>query len=383
MTKTIAISTDTELFHNNKIFDYDFAKQYFGLLASYYIREFLPEFQVITGDVALKLIKENKLDPKDILVSQEHDSKIGNALIKLGAIPYVITCFESQIYAMPFYKKLGKLPQKFENRVFFNGLYDYTNDCDAARNFHSYFPSYDDCDIIEPKEWESRDFISLVMANKYIEHGDVFPEKIRFTKILKWAIRKFIYKNPLDKYLQENELQNKRLELIELFGSKEVLKLYGPWWEDVDNLPKPWRKRLSKIVENLNAKPVDNKFEAISNCKFNLCVENLRYKGYITEKIIHSFVVGSIPVYLGAPDVEKYIPRNCFIDIRDFKTNEELFEYMHNISAEQAQEYIKNGRDFLNSKEGQKYSFKGYARFITELVNADIEQEKGMKCTAI
>jgi len=369
--KTImAICTDTELFNENKMFDYDFAKQYFGLLSMHYFHNFLQGYQVVTGDVALRLIKEKKICAEEVFVIQEQDSKLGKNLIKKGAVAHTIYCLESQIYAKSFYEKLNTLPQKFKNRVFFGGLYDYTRDCAEAQNFHSYFPSYDDNDVLEPKEWQSRDFISLVMGNKFYSSGDIFPRKIRFKKIVNWVFKKYIYKSKLDKYLQENELQNKRLEFVEFFGSKGVLKLYGNGWDDLDNLPKSWEIRLSKIVSQLNPKPVDDKFEAISSCKFNLCLENLRYNGYITEKIIHSFVTGSIPVYLGAPDVDKFIPKDCFVDVRDFKSNEELFDFLKNISQEKAQEYINKGREFLNSKEGQKYSFKGYADFLAKLVRA-------------
>ncbi|MFA7658005.1 MAG: glycosyltransferase family 10 [Candidatus Gastranaerophilaceae bacterium] len=368
MTKTVAICTDTEIFNENRMFDYDFAQKYFGLVAMHYFLKILADYRVITGDIALKLIEEKKLNPKDVIVLQEQDAKFGKKLIEKGAFPHTIYCFESQIYAKSFYEKLNSLAQKFKNRIFFDGMYESIKDCGKNNNFHSYFPSYDDKDILEPKKWENRDFASLVMGNKFYVYGDIFPRKIRFKKIVKWAFKKYIYKSPADKYLEANELQNKRLELVEFFGSKDSLKLYGGGWEYLDNLPKEWENRLTKIVKKLNPKPVDNKFEAISNFKFNFCLENLKYKGYITEKIIHSFVVGSIPVYLGAPDVEKYIPKNCFIDLRDFKTNEELFEFMKNLSTEKAQEYIKNGRDFLNSEEGQKYSFKGYAKFLAKLV---------------
>jgi len=368
MTKTIAICTDTEIFNNNKMFEYNFAKQYFGLLAMHYFYKLLPEYQVVTSDIALKLIKEKNLSPNDVIVLQEQDAKSGAELVKLGAVAHSIYCFESQIYAKSFYKKLSTLPQKFKNRIFFDGMHEHTINCNVEQNFHSYFPSYDDDDILESKAWETRDFAALVMGNKFYVYGDLFPRKIRFKKIINWAFKKYIYKSNLDKYLEQNELQNKRLEFIELFGSKNVLKLYGNGWADLDNLPKSWEDRLSEIIKNLNPNPVDDKFEAISNCKFNICVENLCYKGYITEKIIHSLVAGSIPVYLGAPNVEKFIPQKCFIDVIDFKTNEELFEFMQNLSAENAQEYLKNGREFLESAEGQKYSFKGYAKFLAKLV---------------
>lgn len=370
MKKTVVIATDTDIFNNNKMFDYDFGKNYFGVVAMHYFHKFLPEYQVITADIAIKMIDEKSLDAKDVMVIQEQDSKLGEALIAKGAFAHTVYCFESQIYARPFYQKLQSLPQKFKNRIFFNGMFEHTKDCDEAHNYHSYFPSYDDCEILEPLDWNKRDFVALVMGNKYIDHNNLFPRKIRFKKIVKWAVKKYADKDETDKYLSENELQNTRLEFVELFGSKGVLKLFGAGWDYVDNLPKSWEKRLKDIVFKLSPKPLHDKFVEISKCKFNLCIENLSYKGYVTEKIIHSFVAGSIPVYLGASNVEEFIPKNCFIDVRDFSDKEELFEFMKNLSQENALEYLKRGREFLNSDEGKKYSFKGYAKFLAELVKA-------------
>lgn len=384
INKIITICTDTEIFNENKMFDYEFAKKYFGLLAMYYIHQLLPEYNVVTGDVALDLIKTKKINSKDILVIQEQDAKLGEKLIKLGAYAHTVFCLESQIYAKSFYNKLNSLPHLFKNRVFFDGLFEHTKGCNQENNFHSYFPSYENSEILKPKKWEDRDFAALVMGNKFYSYGDLFPRKIRFKKIVKWAYGKYIYKDVLDKYLQENELQNKRLEFVEFFGSQNCLhsaqfRLYGNGWDSLDNLPKTWENRLTEIIKKLNPKPVNDKFDAISNCKFNLCIENLRYKGYVTEKIIHSFVAGTIPVYLGAPDIEKYIPKNCFIDVRDFKTIEELFVYMNNISPQKAQEYISNGQEFLYSPEGQKYSFRGFAQLIASLV----KEENCKECTMI
>lgn len=374
--KTVAICTDIELFNKNRMFNYEFAKQYWGLSPMYYLHALLKEkgFNVITGDVALKMIEEKQISPFEVIIIQEQDSALGEELINKGAFAHTIFCFESQIYARNFYKKLDFLPQQFRNRIFFEGLFEHTKNCNKENNFHSYFPSYDDEDILPPRDWDKRHFVSLVMGNKYIEHGNTLPKNKNFKNLLKWG-RKCLYKNSPDRYAQKNELQNKRLEFIEFFGSKNLLKLYGRGWDDLSNLPKNWEKRLTKIVNELSPQPIEDKLGAISSCKFNLCIENLCYKGYITEKIIHSFVVGSIPVYLGAPDIEKYIPKNCFIDVRDFSNIEEVFEFMNSLSNEKAQEYIQNGRSFLNSAEGKKYSFKFYAKFLFNLIQTE-EKDK-------
>lgn len=367
MQKIIAVCTDTEIFNENKMFNPDFAKNYFGLLTMSYFAQMLPEFKVVTADVALKMLQKKEIAAKNILVFQEQDAKSGEMLIKKGAFAHTIYCYESLIYARSFYEKLKTMPAGFLNRIFFSGMFDSTENCNSENNFKAHFPSFDDDEILAPKPWEKRDFASLVMGNKFYVGKDIFPRKIRFKKILNWFIYKYIRKEEADKYIEKHELQNKRLEIIEFFAKNGLLNLYGGGWDYLDNLPLEWENRLEASIKKLSPKPVDDKLVAISACKFNFCLENLSYKGYITEKIIHSFVAGSIPVYLGAPDIEKFIPAECFIDARKFASIKELNDFLQNITKEQGEEYINLGRKFLFSEEGQKYSFKNNAKLLADL----------------
>jgi hypothetical protein len=60
-------------------------------------------------------------------------------------------------------------------------------------------------------------------------------------------------------------------------------------------------KQLGWIVEcyGSQSRPVDNKIAALSNSRFNLCFENSYTPGYVTEKLIDSFLAASIPIYWG------------------------------------------------------------------------------------
>lgn len=58
-------------------------------------------------------------------------------------------------------------------------------------------------------------------------------------------------------------------------------------------------------------KPVTDKIQTLKNYKYTLCFENSYTPGYVTEKLIDSFLAGSIPIYWGgAPseifNLEKY-----------------------------------------------------------------------------
>lgn len=67
------------------------------------------------------------------------------------------------------------------------------------------------------------------------------------------------------------------------------------------------------------------KIVVLKNYRFSMCYENtITEPGYISEKIFGCFAAGCVPVYLGATNVEVYIPKDCFIDRRDFNSNEEM-----------------------------------------------------------
>jgi len=95
---------------------------------------------------------------------------------------------------------------------------------------------------------------------------------------------------------------------------------------------------------------VQKKLNTLSKYKFSICFENIKdQSGYITEKIFDCFFARTVPVYLGADNVKDYIPENTFIDMRNFKNIDEMYEYLLSISEECYIEYLKNIVSFLNS----------------------------------
>jgi hypothetical protein len=71
------------------------------------------------------------------------------------------------------------------------------------------------------------------------------------------------------------------------------------------------------------------KLDLIANYKFTLAFENVIDEDYVTEKFFDPLVAGSVPVYLGAPNVEAFAPgEHCFINTADFREPKELAEYL-------------------------------------------------------
>jgi hypothetical protein len=67
----------------------------------------------------------------------------------------------------------------------------------------------------------------------------------------------------------------------------------------------------------------------IAGYKFTLAFENAIARDYVTEKFFDPLIAGSVPVYLGAPNVAELAPADhCFIDVTDFRSPQDLAEYL-------------------------------------------------------
>jgi hypothetical protein len=71
------------------------------------------------------------------------------------------------------------------------------------------------------------------------------------------------------------------------------------------------------------------KGQVIPRYKFTIAFENAIAKDYVTEKFFQPLVAGSVPIYLGAPNVEDFAPGdNCYINVNSFASVKELAEYL-------------------------------------------------------
>jgi len=92
-----------------------------------------------------------------------------------------------------------------------------------------------------------------------------------------------------------------------------------------------------------------DKLTALGDGRFSLILENCVYPGYVTEKIFDAFRAGTVPIYLGAPDIEDFVPPDCFIDFRRFANPDSLWKELAEMSETQWSNYRQNIRFFLQS----------------------------------
>jgi len=365
MTKIVAICTDIEIFNKNKLLDKEFSKSAIGAGWVYLLNELLQSYgiKVITGDIAIKMIGTKELEPEDVLIIQELDAKHGKMLAKMGAHPFILTGFESPIYAYKFYDQLSTICPKFKHKILYSGTFKEFQSNMGQTKTQAYFPAYYQAELPEIKPWSDRKEIVMVIANKFCKKTRLLSFKPRKWKL--W-IEQTLSKNL--NYSLKHELQTTRLKAMIAFEKLQKLNLYGHSWDKLRCLPLLWRFRIKNSIKNLKPKPCEDKIKTMSDYKFSICFENVAYPGHITEKIIDCFVAGVIPIYLGAPDVENFIPKDTFIDMREFKNFDDLNKHLLEISEEKALEMIKAGRRFLETKEGRLYSYEGFAEFIKNLI---------------
>jgi hypothetical protein len=59
---------------------------------------------------------------------------------------------------------------------------------------------------------------------------------------------------------------------------------------------------------------------------FSVVIENGFYESYYTEKILDCFATGTIPVYLGSPDIGNHFNKDGIIELTDeFDVSEEIY----------------------------------------------------------
>jgi hypothetical protein len=73
------------------------------------------------------------------------------------------------------------------------------------------------------------------------------------------------------------------------------------------------------------------KVDFLSSRKFNIAFESMSHPGYVTEKILHAFYAGTVPIYWGDTKVHNDFNPDSFINVHDFPSFEEAIEYVKEV----------------------------------------------------
>lgn len=105
----------------------------------------------------------------------------------------------------------------------------------------------------------------------------------------------------------------------------------------------------------------ETKLKTVARYRFTIAFENSISRDYVTEKFFEPLTAGSVPVYLGAPNIDEFAPGDlCCIDAAQFHGPRELAAYLDWLAHDEAQY-----GDFLAWKNKPlRESFLEKARFL-------------------
>lgn len=176
----------------------------------------------------------------------------------------------------------------------------------------------------------------------------------------------------------ENELYTSRIKIVKWFEQKHPknLDLYGTGWNQKYllrrfNFKYKYLGFLKCFIPDYFKSykgSIENKNEILKKYKFSFTLENAKnIPGWITEKIFDSLFNGCVPIYLGASDITQYVDSNCFIDLRQFNSLDDLYDYIINIQEIEFYEYQNNIFNFLKRKANDiEYQF-GLTYFLNTI----------------
>lgn len=99
---------------------------------------------------------------------------------------------------------------------------------------------------------------------------------------------------------------------------------------------------------------VENKIDALKDYKYHIVIENSNINDYFSEKIIDCFLTGTIPIYWGTSNINKY-----FDNVIQFETIYDLKFILKNLNA-----YTYDAS--VNFKKAKKYLYLTYFHRIHE-----------------
>lgn len=105
---------------------------------------------------------------------------------------------------------------------------------------------------------------------------------------------------------------------------------------------------------------------------FAITYENMELAGWINEKLFDAFLVGTVPIYRGAPDVHDYFPDDCFIDARRSRPARSSRQVCASLGEDEIETYRDNARAFIASDRYRPFTKQAFAELLVEAVEEDL-----------
>ncbi len=80
----------------------------------------------------------------------------------------------------------------------------------------------------------------------------------------------------------------------------------------------------------------EQKLDFLQHYKFTIAFENCSLPNYVSEKLLHPLLAGSVPIYWGSPRAVKYFNPDSFINCHDFEDLDAVVEYVKRVDQDEA-----------------------------------------------
>lgn len=321
---------------------------------SLYTPDLLPPRQ---ADVILFI--DLPLDRKDIQQVKEQNS---------GA-PLILLLKESPLFPYWF---------RPENHSDFAYVFTYNHKLvDHERYFELKLPKSFPPENGSPRNFSERKPVVLLNTN-YYRGIKSFPTPLHYLKRL-YTFRKrgwqFTFRDALatDQKLLYQERRNFAREALQ--KDSGILDIYGRGWEGQRYT---WYYRFfpDKPYVDYPAFFEGEKLELLSSYRFVFAYENYRGDvGYISEKMFDAFYAGAVPIYLGDENITNHVPKECFVDARDFKNLKSIAEYIQNCDEQTWLKKRKAIDDFIESDQIKPFLPDAHAEQIIRIIKKAVKKE--------
>jgi hypothetical protein len=274
-------------------------------------------------------------------------------VIKAGARPAIFMAFENPMYDCDFYWRIRKRIDRYDIVLMAKGGEPFVRGITKFQTFVT--PVAYPQSTYLASNFQKKKFLTMINTNS----------RIHPLRRLYVTIANFLRPLPT---LVNRELYVDRLEAISYFSKRSDFDLYGVGWE------RPTRYVYGRRAERYAAAAkkswrgsVPDKLSTLEQYKFSICFENCIFSGWVTEKILDSMLAGCVPIYWGAPDIEEFIPANCYIDFKKFKNYAELEQFLDGMDEKTYQTYIDNINKFIASDRYRYFTQEKFAEVMIDL----------------
>lgn len=162
---------------------------------------------------------------------------------------------------------------------------------------------------------------------------------------------------------------NNRMQVLKELMDLIPVHSYGACFHNADEPANDSGQRAS-MIGNSPALQLGGEYH------FVFAPENANEVGYVTEKVYKALAMGSVPIYLGAPDVGRYIPHpSAIVNVGDFKTTADLADHLKSL--------VEDEEAYLKKYEWKKREFSPDFQRVLRLATRTVHCRLAMKLAGL